>query len=223
MKKLVEGLHRFHSGAFRSQKELFQRLSKAQNPEALFITCSDSRIDPALLTQTAPGELFIMRNAGNIIPAFAGDGNGEVATVEFAVTGLGVKDIIVCGHTHCGAVRGLFDPAKVKGMPLVAEWVKHMEATRRIVTENYKGTNLERRVELGVFENVLTQLEHLETHPSVAVRLARQDLKLHGWVYDISSGTVSAFDPTTGQFESTKSKSATRGVPARGRARRLEI
>lgn len=223
MKKLVEGLQRFHTGVFRSQKELFARLSKSQSPETLFITCSDSRIDPNLLTQTRPGDLFIMRNAGNIVPAFVGESSGEAATLEFAVTGLGVKDIIVCGHTNCGAVRGLFDPHKTKGMPLVADWLKHMESTRRIVMENYKRASLDRRVEVGVHENVLTQVEHLETHPCVAVRLARKDLKLHAWVYDITSGEVAAFDPSTGQFEAAKDGHATRGVPSRGRAKRLDI
>lgn len=223
MKKLVEGLHRFHSGVFRSQKELFQRLAVAQNPETLFITCSDSRIDPNLLTQTRPGDLFIMRNAGNIVPAFSGQTSGEAATVEFAVTGLDVKDIIVCGHTHCGAVAGLFDASKLAGMPLVHSWLVHMEATRRIVLENYRTASKERRNEVAVHENVLTQLEHLETHPSVSVRLARKDLKLHAWVYDIASGRVSAFDPVSGQFESTRDGNPTRGAVGRRRPQRLDI
>src|ERR1044071_9547851 len=127
MQKLVHGIHRFQEGVFRSQKELFEQLSSGQKPAALFITCSDSRIDPNLLTQTEPGDLFILRNASNIVPPYGPYGGGEAATIEYAVSVLGVQDIIVCGHSHCGAMSGLLNPDQVRELPAVRNWLAHAE------------------------------------------------------------------------------------------------
>lgn len=200
MQKLIQGLHQFQAQVFSSQRELFERLAHGQQPETLFITCSDSRVNPNLLTQTGPGELFILRNAGNIIPPHGAANGGEGATVEFAIAALGVKDIIVCGHSHCGAVKGLLHPEGLSEMPAVASWLSHAEATRRIVKENYSHLTGEARLTAAIEENVLVQIENLRTHPSVASRLARGDLKLHGWVYNFERGEVFAYDPEFGQF-----------------------
>ena len=136
MQKLIEGIHQFQEENFRPLQGLFEKLSRGQNPETLFITCSDSRIDPNLLTQSQPGDLFILRNAGNIVPSHGGPYGGEVATIEFAVAGLGVKDIIICGHSHCGAMMGLLQPEMVANLPAVSSWLSHAETTRRIVKDN---------------------------------------------------------------------------------------
>jgi carbonic anhydrase len=200
MQKLIQGLHQFQAQVFSSQRELFERLAHGQQPEALFITCSDSRINPNLLTQTGPGELFILRNAGNIIPPYGAANGGEGATVEFAVAALGVKDIIVCGHSHCGAVKGLLHPDGLVELPAVAAWLSHAEATRRIVKENYSHLCGQACLSAAIEENVLVQLENLRTHPCVASRLARGELKLHGWVYNFERGEVYAYDPEQGQF-----------------------
>ncbi len=168
---------------------------------ALFITCSDSRIDPNLLTQTEPGELFILRNAGNIVPAYGSHIGGEAATIEYAVCALNVKDIIVCGHSHCGAMGALLHPEQTDELPAVRQWLTHAEATSRIIRENYQHISEEApRLTATVEENVLVQLEHLRTHPSVASALVRGDLKLHGWVYKIETGQVFAFDADERQF-----------------------
>ncbi|MBA3858973.1 MAG: carbonate dehydratase [Cyanobacteria bacterium PR.3.49] len=201
MKKLVKGLHQFQTQIFLSQKELFDRLSKGQSPDALFITCSDSRISPNLITQTEPGELFILRNAGNIVPAYGASNGGEGATVEFAVNGLGVKDIIVCGHSLCGAMNALLHPEKLENLPLLASWLSHAEATRRIAIENYKNLPGEDLQNIAVQENVLVQLENLRTHPAVAAKISRGELNLHAWVYKIETGTVFYYDSKEGQFE----------------------
>ena len=200
MQKLIQGLHEFQANVFSSQRELFERLAHGQQPDALFITCSDSRVNPNLLTQTGPGDLFILRNAGNIIPPYGAANGGEGATVEFAVGGLGVKDLIVCGHSHCGAVKGLLEPESVSDMPSMRSWLQHAESTRRIVTENYTHPPPAARLTAAIEENVLVQLENLRTHPVVAARVARGELKLHGWVYKIESGEVFAYDPQLGQF-----------------------
>ena len=202
MQKLIQGIHAFQDKEFRPRQGLFEQLGQGQNPDTLFITCSDSRIDPSLLTQTDPGELFILRNAGNIVPPHGAANGGEGATIEFAVAGLGVKDIIICGHSHCGAMKGLLDPGQLATMPTVASWLAHAETTRRIAQENYQHLEGDRLLTATIEENVLVQLEHLRTLPSVAARLARGDLHLHGWVYKIETGDVFAFDPDGGQFVS---------------------
>src|SRR5947209_3304947 len=200
MEKLVHGIHHFQATIFRTEQELFERLVKGQEPDALFITCSDSRINPNLLTQTDPGELFILRNAGNIIPPHGAANGGEGATIEFAVAALGIEDIILCGHSHCGAMKGLLDLPSLAQLPATAAWLSHAEATRRIIREKYQALHGPALVTATVEENVLVQLENLRTHPVVAAGLARGKLKLHGWVYKIETGEVFAYDPHQGQF-----------------------
>jgi carbonic anhydrase len=201
MQKLIRGLHLFQQTIFSSQKELFERLANGQHPDALFITCSDSRISPNLITQTDPGELFILRNAGNIVPPYGAVQGGEAATIEFAIAGLGVKDIILCGHSHCGAMKGLLQREKLADdMPALAAWLSHAEATRRVVRENYRDLEGKELEMLTVEENVLVQIENLRTHPAVASALVRGKLSLHGWVYKIETGEVFAFDPDQNQF-----------------------
>jgi carbonic anhydrase len=154
-----------------------------------------------LITQTDPGELFILRNAGNIIPPFGAPNSGEEATIEFALVGLGVRDIIVCGHSHCGAVKALLNPEQLENMPAVSKWLQHAEATRRIVQENYAHvSDKEQLVNIAIQENVLVQLENLRTHPAVASRLARRTVNLHAWIYKIETGQIFAYDPEKGQF-----------------------
>jgi carbonic anhydrase len=200
MQKLIQGIHQFKEEDFRPLQGLFEQLAKGQNPETLFITCSDSRIDPNLLTRSQPGDLFILRNAGNIVPPHGAANGGEAATIEFAVAALGVKDIIICGHSHCGAMKGLLQPELVARLPSVAAWLSHAETTRRIVRDNYGHLDGDRLVTATVEENVLVQLEHLRTLPAVASRLVRGDLHLHGWVYKIETGEVFAYDMAQGQF-----------------------
>jgi len=200
IQQLAAGVHRFREQVFREQKELFERLASGQEPQTLFITCSDSRIDPNLITHTQPGDLFVLRNAGNLVPAYRASNGGETATIEFAIEGLGVTDIVVCGHSHCGAMKGLLEPEKVRSMPAVAEWLGHAETTRRIVQSTYQHLQGQPLLDATIEENVLVQIENLQTHPAVAVALIKDRLKLHAWVYDIASGEVYAFDSRAGQF-----------------------
>jgi carbonic anhydrase len=202
--KLVAGIHHFQSNVFQQQRELFQTLAGGQRPQGLFITCSDSRINPNLFTQTDPGELFILRNIGNIVPPFSpstSDG-GAAAAIEFAVSALNVEYIVVCGHSHCGAMKGLLHPETVSELPSVRGWLAHGECARQIVRQNYLGLDSENQLNVLVQENVLVQLENLRTHPSVAVRLSRGDLRLFGWVYKLETGEVFAYHADEGQFVS---------------------
>lgn len=211
MQKLVQGVHNFQRGIFGSQRQFFEKLATGQSPMALFITCSDSRILPNLITQTEPGELFILRNAGNIIPPHgAAISSGEAATIEFAVEVLGVPDIIVCGHSHCGAMKALLGgEAALKEMPATRAWLSHAEATRRIIRDKYQHLEGTALLTASVEENVLVQLENLRTHPVVAAGLASRNINLHGWVYKIETGEVFAFDPEQGQFVPLRD----RGIP----------
>ena len=219
MQNLVEGIHQFQNGVFSSKQRLFEGLVDGQHPLALFITCSDSRINPNLLTQTEPGELFILRNAGNIVPPYGAVEGGEAATIEYAVSVLGVKDIVICGHSHCGAMGGLLDQPQLEKLPAVRSWLSHAESTHRIIEENYSHiTDPTARLTATVEENVLVQLENLRTHPTVAAALGRQALNLHGWVYKFETGQVFGYDPRDGQFvpiegSSHAAPSATRTLP----------
>lgn len=207
MQKLVQGIHQFQSGVFSTKQQMFEGLVDGQNPLALFITCSDSRINPNLLTQTEPGELFILRNAGNIVPPYGAVHGGEAATIEYAVGVLGVKDIIVCGHSHCGAMGGLLNPSSLDKLPAVSSWLSFAESTHRIIDENYAHIkDADARLTATVEENVLVQLEHLRTHPTVAAALSRQTLHLHGWVYKFETGQVFSYRPDDGQFASLESQ-----------------
>ena len=201
MNKLVRGLHHFHHHVFRPQREFFEGLASGQTPEVLFITCSDSRINPNLITHTAPGDLFIVRNAGNIVPPHSHDPGGEAATIEYAIDALGVTDVIVCGHSQCGAMKALVEPELVKDLPIVRTWLENAESTRRIVRDNYTHLSGDELLEIVVAENVLVQIEHLRTQPAVAAALSRGALRVHAWVYTIESGAVFAFDPDSGQYE----------------------
>ncbi len=200
MKKIIAGLSRFQEEVFPEHEELFSKLALDQRPEALLITCSDSRIDPTLLTQTKPGDLFIVRNAGNIVPAFGQALGGVTATIEYAVMALAVKDIIVCGHSNCGAMKGVLHPEQVVRMKNVAAWLHYGEPARLVVEQKYGHLSEEKKMMALTEQNVLAQLNNLRTHPAVAVGLAKGDLKLHGWVYEIRTGAVTAFDPSAGCF-----------------------
>ena len=200
MQKLVQGLHQFQNQVFSSHKELFERLEKGQTPETLFITCSDSRIDPNLITQAEPGDMFILRNVGNLVARYDEHIGSTAAAIEFAVQALKVKQIIVCGHSNCGAMQAVLEPASIEGMPAMKEWMAHAAETSRLVHENYGHLKGEARLTATVEENVLVQLENLRTHPSVAAAIERNELRLHGWVYKIQTGEVFAFDPAQAQF-----------------------
>jgi carbonic anhydrase len=200
MQKLVSGIHDFQKNVFSSQRDFFARLADGQSPETLFITCSDSRIDPTLITQTEPGDLFIMRNAGNLIPPYGTASSGEAATIEYAVAVLNVKDIVVCGHTRCGAMDALLHPEKTEDLDAVRAWLVHAEATKRIIRGRYKHLSGAPLLSATVQENVLTQVEHLRTHPSVALALSKGTIRLHGWVYKLETGDVFSYEPKDGQF-----------------------
>lgn len=200
MPHFAAGVVRFQNEVFPEKKELFEKLSKGQSPEALFITCSDSRIETAMITQTDPGELFICRNAGNIVPPHMMHTGGMTASIEFAVAALQVPHIVVCGHTECGAMKGAMNPEGLDALPHVKEWLSYSKAAVDVVDELAPNAGDDERMKLLLEQNVILQIQHLKTHPSVARRLAKGDLQIHGWVYDIRTGDVNAYEEDQNAF-----------------------
>ena len=201
VQKLEAGIHHFQANYFAKNREMFEKLAEGQNPETLFITCSDSRVNPNLITNTDPGELFLVRNVGNIVPSVArGVLGGVSAAIEYAVEVLQVSNVIVCGHTGCGAMDAVLHPERVEHLPYVKRWINESSAIRAIIAQRYAGLDLEARMNAAVEENVLVQLENLRSFEFVARRLDAGTLKINGWVYQISTGAVFDYDPVTEQF-----------------------
>ncbi|MBP0597354.1 carbonic anhydrase [Herbaspirillum sp. LeCh32-8] len=199
MQDIINGFLRFQREVFPERKELYRSLATKQSPTTLFISCSDSRMVPELVTQQEPGDLFVIRNAGNIVPSFGPEPGGVSATVEYAVAQLKVTDIVICGHSDCGAMTAVATCACLTHMPAVANWLRHADAAR-MINESKPHSSPKERVDSMVRENVVAQLNNLRTHPSVALALAQNRLALHGWVYDIESGAIDALDHNTREF-----------------------
>ena len=170
-----------------------------QTPEVLFITCSDSRVDPGKILESDFGEVFVIRNAGNLVPAQDAITGGEAATIEYAVKALKIKHIVVCGHTHCGAMGGLLNPDALGELPLVAEWLNHAADTKKAVDKLSIDDDGE-LLSACVRQNVLVQIENLNSYPAVKSAVEDGDLEIHGWVYDIGSGRVIAYDSESEEF-----------------------
>jgi carbonic anhydrase len=200
MENLVRGIQHFQSVKFNELHELFERLAKGQQPSTMLITCSDSRIAPELLMQALPGDVFVSRNAGNIVPPYGAARGGEGATIEYAIKGLGVRHIIVMGHSQCGAMKGLLHPESLTDLPTVADWLKHAAATAEVAKARDPKLSDNEQLNTAIRENVLVQLANLRTHPAVAAKVATRELTLHGWVYEFETGKVSAYDQATAQF-----------------------
>ncbi|MHC8364543.1 carbonic anhydrase [Pseudomonas sp. ZT5P21] len=194
LKHIVDGFLHFHHEIFPQQEELFKKLATAQQPRAMFITCADSRIVPELITHSSPGDLFVTRNVGNVVPPY-GQMNGGVSTaIEYAVLALGVQHIIICGHSDCGAMRAVLNPDSLEKMPTVKAWLRHAEVAKTMVHDNCNCTDENETMQVLTEENVIAQLQHLRTHPSVASRMANGQLFIHGWVYDIKTSEIKAYD-----------------------------
>jgi carbonic anhydrase len=202
MEKILEGVKRFRETVFQEQRLLFERLAHKQNPQALFITCSDSRINPNLITQTEPGDLFILRNAGNIVPPYGTASGGEGATIEYAISVLKIRHVIICGHSHCGAMHALLYSEKARDLPAVRAWFAHAETTRRIIRDNYVHLDHASLEPLLIAQNVLAQIDNLRTHPSVAAGLSRGEVNIYGWIYTIETGEVQSYDFALNRFVS---------------------
>lgn len=203
MDRLYKGIHKFQESYFKKEEAFFQRLSKEQKPDVLFITCADSRVDPNLVTQSKPGELFIVRNVGNIIPPYDAikDKNSVAAAIEFAVLNLKVQDIIVCGHSNCGAMQMLYEDEQIlRRMPHVNEWLELSASVRDFVLKYYGNASEEIRQRVTEEENILFQLHNIQTYPFVKQALDEKTLYLHGWYYNIGTGSIYFYNTSEDVF-----------------------
>jgi len=205
MQKLIQGVHSFQTQEFRSYRGLFRRLARdGQNPHTLFITCADSRVLAELITGSKPGDLFVVKNVGNIVPPASVDGpNSTAAAIEFAIDGLGVTDVVLCGHTQCGAMEALARGIPhAEHRPHLAEWLDQAQAVREAVARSYPGiSDITDLQTLMAEENVLFGLENLKTYRAVQKGLQTEHLRLHGWMFAIADAKLFAYSSESGQFE----------------------
>jgi carbonic anhydrase len=194
--QLKAGIRRFQTEVYPEQAETYRKAAnEPQSPRALIVACADSRIDVESITQSGPGDLFVTRNIGNLVPAYGEMLGGVSAVIEYAVSALKVQHIVVCGHTDCGAMKALLNPDSMETMTTVKSWMKNAHAALSVANslakEDEKPSEMMKRL---TQENVLLQIQHLRTHPSVAGAMAREELTISGWVYDIATGGVRISD-----------------------------
>ncbi|WP_186078785.1 carbonic anhydrase [Burkholderia gladioli] len=214
MQDIIDGFLKFQREAFPQRSALFRELAGSQHPRTLFISCSDSRLVPELVTQREPGDLFVIRNAGNIVPSYGPEPGGVSASVEYAVAALGVSDVVICGHSDCGAMTAIATCRCLDHMPAVRSWLRYADSAK-VVNEAREHADERARVDSMVRENVIAQLANLRTHPSVRLALDQGRLALHGWVYEIGTGSIEALDGATGRFVSLAGHPNVRATPAR--------
>jgi carbonic anhydrase len=223
MEKLLRGIVHFQNEIYPRNRELYRQLATRQEPDTLYIGCSDSRVVPDQLLQTGPGDLFIIRNAGNIVPPWGDVVGGVSATVEYAVSVLGVKQVVICGHSDCGAMKAVMHPEKVESFRAVKSWLHHAERALPVARAAHPELRADALLEFVIRENVHAQIDNLLTHPSVAARVRAGLLRVHGMVFDIAHGTVRVFDRRSGEFRTADDllrdagSLATAGAPAAAR------
>jgi carbonic anhydrase len=203
MQQLIDGYARFRSSVFPQQSGLFEKLAKGQQPQALFICCSDSRVVPEMVMQCDPGTLFPCRSVGNLVPPPTEASSGIAATVEYAVRVLKIPDVIVCGHSDCGAMKGILESEKIESLPAVRSYLQHAGPSSKWLTHLLKDAtslSFEQKLRLLTEANVIAQLQNLRTHPAVDEALKKNAVHVHGWVYDIGSGGIQQFDLEQGCF-----------------------
>ena len=203
MQRLIEGYSRFRTKAFPQHSQLFAKLAAGQKPQALFIACSDSRVMPEMVMQCDPGDLFPCRNAGNLVPPPTETTSGVAATIEYAVRVLKIPDVVLCGHSDCGAMKGLLQNEHLDELPMVKSWLHHAGPSSRWLRDALKDAeswSFEQKLAMLTEANVIMQVQNLKAHPAVAEGVKAGRLQVHGWMYDIGSGRIRQFDPDAGTF-----------------------
>ena len=214
MDHIIDGVLRFQREVYPNREALFHDLALGQQPEAMFIGCSDSRVVPEMLTQQGPGSLFVVRNAGNIVPPHSDQPGGVSASIEYAVAVLGIPNIVICGHSGCGAMTAILRGTRqLQGLPAVARWLHYADAALDTVAAQHADATDEEKLTALIKENVLEQLDHLLSHPAVANAVNKKQLRLHGWVYDIGSGGVETYDARVRKFVALSQDSFANATP----------
>lgn len=199
--KILKGVSKFQTEVYPAQRAMFEGLKRRQEPLALFITCADSRLVPNLITQTEPGEIFIERNPGNLVPHYSEFVGGVSAGVEYAMLVLKVPVVVVCGHTDCAVMKALLHGEQAQHLPAMQQWMRHGSEARHRIMRDHSDATEDEKLRLITEYNVLAQIENLKGHPSVHSRLISGELEIRGWVYDIGDGTIRAAAPDSDKFE----------------------
>jgi carbonic anhydrase len=202
MKKLIDGIVEFRKTASEETRELFAKLALGQKPDALFIACSDSRVVPNIFASTDPGDLFVIRHIGNLVPPFnpSCNENAAQAAIEFSIFSLNINDIIVCGHSECGAMKAIAEKTKHENCPHMEEWLKYGAEARERVSRGFVTNNnltFENQVSQA---NVLLQMEHIKSYPFIRERIDQKKLRVHGWWFDIGHADVYSYEPIFDRF-----------------------
>jgi carbonic anhydrase len=224
MQQLIDGYARFRSNVFPQQAVLFEKLSKGQQPQALFICCSDSRVVPEMVMQCDPGTLFPCRSVGNLVPPPTETASGIAATIEYAVRVLKIPDLIVCGHSDCGAMKGILESEKIESLPAVRSYLQHAGPSSKWLTRLLKDAtslSFEEKLRLLTEANVIVQLQNLRAHPTVDEALKKKTVQVHGWVYDIGTGGIRQFDSEQGCFRSLLAEEQADAITPPGRQRKI--
>jgi carbonic anhydrase len=199
---LKKGVRQFRTVTFQKKRELYERLAEKQTPYALFLTCGDSRISPSSLTNTDPGRMFVERTPGNIVPIYDDTARvGVSASIEYSIAVLGVRDVVICGHSACGAMKALLHPKHLNELPATARWLRYAQPALEILEQRYSALSETERLKKLCQLNVIEQMSHLHTHPVVEERFNQARLGIHGWYYEIHTGRVEAYNPETAEFE----------------------
>lgn len=206
MLDFVRGALQFENTTFKDCQKHFKDLVHGQKPNALFITCSDSRLDPNLITQSKPGELFICRNVGNIVPPHSHQTGAMTVCIEYSLGILNVPHIVVCGHYGCGAIQAAMQPESVCKMPHTSTWLSYVEAATLVVQDRYAELDDAGKLDHLVEENIRLRTSHLRTHPYVVRALAQKRLQIHGWVFDLRKGKIKVFREEQNEFVSLREK-----------------
>jgi len=224
MQQLIDGYARFRSNVFPQHSRLFEQLSKGQQPQALFIGCSDSRVVPEMVMQCDPGVLFPSRSVGNLVPPPTETSSGVAATIEYAVRVLKVPDVIVCGHTDCGAMKGILESEKLEALPAVRSYLQHAGPSSKWLTRILKEADsmpFEQKLRLLTEANVIAQVQNLRTHPAVDEALKKGTVRVHGWLYEIASGNIQQFDAEQGCFRPLLTDEPVVATTPAGRERKI--
>ncbi|ADU66977.1 carbonic anhydrase [Desulfurispirillum indicum] len=204
MERLYQGIVRFRESDYQSHKDLFKELGQSQSPHTLFIGCSDSRVVPNLITQTLPGELFVIRNVANIVPPYR-DTNDYVATlsaIEYAVKALNVENIVVCGHSNCGGCNALFAPEEtLNAVPHVKKWLEISHGVKEKILREYPDADAQKREWMTEQMNVVQQMKNLLSYPYIKERYQEGKLSILGWYYIIETGEVFSYNKESMEFE----------------------
>ncbi|MCE3047542.1 carbonic anhydrase [Helicobacter kayseriensis] len=206
MNKLLQGAIKFKEEDYNEHKELYESLKRAQNPDTLFIGCADSRVVPSRITGTLPGELFVVRNVGNIIPPYTAKNDAYLATtsaIEYAVVILGVENIVVCGHSNCGACQALYDENLGANTEHLQKWIELLHPVKEQVAL-LSPKSIAKRTWLTEQINIEVQINNLLTYPFIQEKLDQGELKIFGWYYIIETGEIMNYDLQTKQFRVIK-------------------